>query len=115
MVSGTPEVFKKVVEASLPKKGRMKASLSQCSHVIEKVVNNTEHAGVVIINTASRIQDIKTISPADLTEFNYNMFHLCHNATPKIIMTKEEREYLEETRSSQKERGTNYSSRKHRK
>ncbi len=80
IVEGMEEFFSSITGVSTSE--TKKISLNRAYEIIEKLVENTAVYTSVIINFASRLNDI---AERDLQEFLYKMFRLSINTNPKLI------------------------------
>jgi hypothetical protein len=80
LLKGDENIFKNITGKSL--KDTVKITLTVAYDIIEALTNNKETHSAVIIDFASRLNDI---SEKDLNEFLYKSFRLSINIVPRLI------------------------------
>ena len=79
------ETLKRVTGLDSQDGAPVKATLPKAAEVIDLLVKNREAHCAIIINFASRIQELCAGNGNDVNEFFYYMFRLMQDASPKMI------------------------------
>ncbi len=84
IISGEPEEVKHITGISIPSTPGeyYKCTLIKSIKIIKHLINNNDQYAGVVLNFASRFQEI---AANDLGEFYYEMFRLAHSASPRMI------------------------------
>ena len=77
------EIFKRITGIESKDNTPIKATLPKAAEVIDILVKTKESNCAVILNFASRIQELCSGNGNDVNEFFYHMFRLMQEATPK--------------------------------
>lgn len=85
MDKGDAEIFKRLTNLESKDGMPIKATLPKASEIIDILVKNKEANCAVILNFASRIQELCAGNGNDVNEFFYYMFRLMQDAVPKRI------------------------------
>lgn len=85
MDKGDSEVFKRLTGLESKDGKPIKATLPKATEVIDTLVKTREANCAVILNFASRIQELCSGTGNDVNEFFYYMFRLMEDAAPKLI------------------------------
>ena len=89
MKGGDSEAFSKITGLKYDEKTPSRASLPEASSVIEKLIKAQGVNCAVMMNFASRIQDL--CGPDEVNDFFYHMFRLMNEASPKYIKNEANR------------------------
>ena len=85
MDKGDAEILKRLTKLESKDNAPIKATLPKAAEVIDILVKTKEANCAVILNFASRIQELCAGNGNDVNEFFYYMFRLMQDATPKRI------------------------------